>query len=630
MSEEEFNEELRKALEEFVNGTMGEFSSSSKGENDKTNEDSKTTTGNETRNQNKSKQNSEQNNNKQKQNNGNSETKNNQDYNKAKKPYGALGGILHSLEDAWDKNIDEGKKVFEAAAGPTFDFIDDVIAENKGIKKLEKFYDERPTIKKPKTSEPKGFLKKNLYGAYNKEVLLKMQRRNDEIKAEKGKNIISYANKLADSIIEVNEKRYNEDKIDITSLKTSELRYELQDVRKNPNQENINNLIAKIEVSRSTQIRKLRETLEEMRIAKAKSDLKKYTNLSENEIVELLSGSESLGTFNDALVKGMTGNRIKAKTYLGLGQNGELEITGDFAKKITIDDIRKIDRENGTSIEDELKRVAAMPNIRDLSGEEVLQLAKSIDIKNGRIDIDFSNLKNEPFGNLEWIEEEEKTISNPDDIKEKNEYYSKRKNRSEENMSFIGKSHKGWDKYRKGKDTKGIRLHHFKNLAGKDFYVDGMETQIFNSINGLEDIGTYDRILYELYDLINLNSARMLKEQIKSVENVRGGAKIISDKVSELDFQGIEIGVTKEDFDNGDITPESSTKEMFLAVAKAKVEKIKDAIIESTGLKYFIKKSQEEKEKLVKQGYEALGVTAEELDSALKRKENTRKYKTEK
>lgn len=385
------------------------------------------------------------------------------------------------------------------------------LAKNVGkAKTLEKKTKEaKPTVK----SQPKKIVKfKDKKARKKKGFIERIKAKIDAKKTMAMRREIDCAMKYTNTIKEICQ-----DELDLNSnlIKDKKLRDKI-DYFKTSDDNNLKDISAikeELLAKRKEQINSLREALEMIQTAKIRKELANERWLTDEQIDYLLGGETVLET--DGLIK----RTLAPLGRIGVKEDGSLSISNKIPLKA--DDIR------GTKLEDELKRYSTMPKVSELTDEEIIQLAKSIRIKDGNIRVNFQYLYDgKTPGDLSWIAKD---------------------------VPIDGYTHT------ENKGRLGVRLNFFKNLYGQDFYVNGLENVLPNANKGFEDIGMYDKIIVELEKMEKLEKVKMLENQMlllddrasdleetqnltkKDKKSRKQLRKIAESKVLQLKAQDVEI-----------------------------------------------------------------------------------------
>lgn len=462
-------------------------------------------------------------------------------FNKASKPY----GLIAKITETFSKNIQRLKDSQKYKS--TTPRIAVKLASIFGMAKRA---EAKAKEAKPKIS-PKPKKVSNFKAKAPKGTALNHKSKADLKKEKAIREKINLVKQLEDEIIKVYKADIEENKVELGSMQDNMVQFYLEAIRANggTNMSQVSALREVIEKSQSLKVEQLREALRDIQTSKIRLDLKSQTSLSDEDIDRLILGNN-----------GRTGVIFDEKQYIGIGKKGELEIAKGFPLKV--EDIR------GTDLERELKKFASTPKISDLTDTEVLQLAKSIRVQDGKIRVNFSYLfDGKTPGDLSWVS-------------------TKRQDKTD------------FATYFRTKNAVGERLNLFKNLYGTDLYVDGLENVLPDAKFGFDDAYVYDKVLRELDGYEQISLARDLDYQLVEMDRSLGeieGAdkltrrdkknrsvleKIAKGKVEEVRRQEGSISslVDKQTTENSDMLRKAAERmaeydEISLDEAKARVNK---------------------------------------------------------
>ena len=464
-----------------------------------------------------------------------------EEYEKSSKPY----NIVSKLSKSFKTNIEKLKENHE------FKFTTPKIAEKlalvfaKAKNMVEISEENKPKIKfnskkviNFKFKKSKGFMERAYQKAQSK-------------KFENTREVIEEAKLFSDLLVKTYKEKSAKLSVNLNSIKNADLRDDIEYVRnpENTNLQDIAELRINVEDEYLTHIDYLREALDDIVTGKLKTDLANQTKLTDEEINQLLYGYTGLKT-DDFYTQ--TSN----STMLGIDENGNLQISKK--SPLNIEEIK------GTELEEELRRYAMIPNIRELKDYEILQLSKIIKVQDGKIRVNFGYLFDgkTPY-DISWTSKKVPIFANK-----------------------APESKTEWNKYLDAKRTIGDRLQLFKNLYGQEFYLKGMENILPDAFSKFESMEVYEQILQELDALEDLEKTKILSRQIqflddkaidleeskkltKKQKHTRSYLrKIATRKIFELRDQGLSIGEKIDE--NGKV----GEKVLLEARSKLNLEKI--------------------------------------------------------
>lgn len=332
-----------------------------------------------------------------------------------------------------------------------------------------------------------------------------MQRHKEKVqkkKTEEAKSVIAQANSLA-NLLEDSFKNINKDKeVDLSQVKNEDLLKYIKEARELLGTTDFGQIeqikekvISEHEKQRKKQIEYIRSVLNEIQTSKVKDDLRKYTNLSETQIEYLIYG---VRTNADS-----SSSETQSQQILTLGNDGKLEISKEAP--IKLEDIK------GTPLEEELRILAIIPRVTELTGEEVLKLFYCMSINDGKITVDFSKIcPTYRFYKKGGFRLEDKDIPilyngelNEQEVKKEHKFFYKLAN--------------------SGMNEEIGRLRLFRFMQGTEMYSSYIE-KLFETARenynrfGEEKKDIYPYILAELDSIIQLSKVETLKTQLTEFE----------------------------------------------------------------------------------------------------------------